>query len=206
MRRDERWSFSNVGFQRTIRCYISYCLSLLSPSLALTSRFGLCSGCDNGLIYLYGTAAVITEIQLPCESIPFALLLRCCQGESLASHDQTVAMGNGNNGPTGSGLSAELNSRHGTSSLRRVPKKYATESRGHLILSNSSGFRIPESVNPHRERPASFILPTKGSPKVRRFRETFELPFPSSALAGGGEEVGQREPFSSIGRSVGCGE
>ena len=168
------------------------------PSLALTSRFELCSGCDNGLIYLYGTAAVITEIQLPCESIPFALLLRYCQGESLASHDQTVAMGNGNNGPTGSGLSAELNSRHGTSSLRRVPKKYATESRGHLILSNSSGFRIPESVNPHRERPASFIRPTKGSLKVRGdFEKPLNSPFrPQLWLAGGGEEVGQRESLS----------
>lgn len=63
-------------------------------------------------------------------------------------------------------------------------------SRGHLILSNSSGFRIPESVNPHRERPAAFIPPTKGFLKVRGdFVKTFELLFPSSAPA---EGVGSR--------------
>ena len=153
---------------------------------------------------MYGTAAVITEIQLPCESIPFALLLRCCQGESLASHDQTVAMGNGNNGPTGSGLSAELNSRHGTSSLRCAPKKYATESRGRLILSNSSGFRIPESVNPHRERPASFIRPTKGSLKVRGdFEKPLNSPFRPQLSSGWWWRGSwpEREPFSPIGTS-----
>ena len=81
-----------------------------------------------------------------------------------------------------------------------APPKFVRLSRVHLILSNSSGFRIPESVNPHRERPAAFIPPTKGFPKSQRiFRETFELLFPASAPS---EGVGQR-PFLCE-RSDGC--